>query len=700
MNNPSLSADIPIYDPLSQATCTANSTTGPCRYQFGYGPGAGTGAAGKPILIGTPNVIPASSPWAAQEFSSVALNTVKLLQQVVPASSIGTALQGNYIAPNASGLVNWSTTSRIDYQINSRDTLTVLGAVGRQASSVPVGQTTAGRNVGPVPFNYGQAYAPKTSVWTIEETHVFASNLLNQIKWGYARYNGPTFNPDDSAAFAATAKLGMSGLPAGQASNMFPIVTFAGTDAPTQWNGATENSTIAENYTVLDNVQWNVGKHSFTFGGQSAWLLYNVNSATKGGSTPITLATAVTETAAINPSSNTTPKYGATSGTGLAFASFLVGEIDKGSFTQYLQQEFGARFRAISPYVQDNWKVTRKLTLDVGMRYDYYPSITEIHNAESFFDPSLANPVTGLNGALNFTGHGAGTCNCSTPVSNYKKNWGPRLGLAYQLDSKTVIRSSYGLMFTHGNAVGGLNTSLGTLGFSAAPSFSANGSLLSTIPLHGANGAIPSYTGATGVASGPAYGTGYTNTSGYTGSPSSGSNYDDPYLGGRAPEYVNWSFGLQRQLTSHLALTATYVGSEGHFLQADDSTARGYWSNGLDPKYLTLGTTLTDKGANIATDCSTNSLPCPPNAVINTGQQLSTFLKPFPFQSVTDNFGQYSANSNYNALQALLSMRQWNGLTFNVNYTYSRAIDDAGYFRSGYPIPAGMVYGVNQSFKA
>src|SRR5579863_3968931 len=74
VNNPSLPADIPIYDPLSQATCTANSTSGPCRYQFGYGPGSGTGLAGKPTLIGTPNVIPASSPWAAQEFSSVALN--------------------------------------------------------------------------------------------------------------------------------------------------------------------------------------------------------------------------------------------------------------------------------------------------------------------------------------------------------------------------------------------------------------------------------------------------------------------------------------------------------------------------------------------------------------------------------------------------------------------------------------------------
>ena len=164
VNNPTLSADIPIYDPLSQATCTANSNTGPCRYQFGYGPGPVVGAAGSPVLIGTPNVIPASSPWAAQEMSSVALAMEKPLSKL-PAGAISTALTNNYIAPTATGLVNWSSTSRIDFLVSSRDTLSVIGAVGRQASSVPVGQTTAGRDNGPIPYNFGQAYAPKTAVW-------------------------------------------------------------------------------------------------------------------------------------------------------------------------------------------------------------------------------------------------------------------------------------------------------------------------------------------------------------------------------------------------------------------------------------------------------------------------------------------------------------------------------------------------------
>jgi len=696
-----------IYDPSSQAACTAHNNTPkagyPCRYQFGYtAPAAGViGANGAGVLTGPLNVIPSS------RFSPVA----KAMQAFLPATGISSALQNNYVAPNATGLNNWSMTHRIDYIVDSKDTLTFVASIGRQASSNPVGQTTAGRNVGPVPFNYGQTYAPKTAVGTIEETHTFSPHLLNQVKWGYARYNGPTFNPNQASQYNNTA-LGLSNLPAGQAQQTFPIVVWAGTNAPTQWGGTIANVTLAENYTALDNLQWTVGKHSFTFGGQVAWLLYNTISAT-GGTTPMQFSTAVAETSGLTGTSTTA--FTVTGNTGLSYASFLLGQMDGdgGRYVDYsLHPEYGARFRAISPYVQDNWKVTPKLTLDIGLRYDFFPSVREVHNYESFFDPNLVNPVTGLNGALNFTGTGAGTCNCSSPVSNFNKNFGPRLGLAYQLGTKNVIRASYGVMFTHGDAVGGLASTLGTLGFSAAPPFASSNSftgmtgLLSAGSLaangsaiaNAGSGVMPGYTPPTGVASGNQYGTGYANVSGYTGAPS-GSNFDDPYLGSRAPEYINWSFGIQRQVTSTLAVTATYVGSEGHFLQLDSNNGRGVQANQLDPKYLYLGSKLADKGAAVATDCaaSANSLTCNAtalnlfaNSAVN--QPLSTFLKPYPFESPADSFG-YIGNANYHALQVMANMRQWRGLTLSANFAYARAIDDAGTFRSGYAIPASAMVG-------
>ncbi len=190
-----------IYDPLTQAACTANSTDGPCRYRYGYGPGVGKASQGNPVATGAKlDAIPAS------EFSAVAVNMQKFLPQISNAA----AVQGNYIAPNATGLVNWSMTHRLDYNINTADTLSMVAAIGRQASSNPVGQNTSGRNVGPVPYNYGQAYAPKTAVGVLEETHVFSPHLVNQIKWGYARYNGPTFNSNQEPNYAATT-MGLSG---------------------------------------------------------------------------------------------------------------------------------------------------------------------------------------------------------------------------------------------------------------------------------------------------------------------------------------------------------------------------------------------------------------------------------------------------------------------------------------------------------
>jgi len=677
----------PIYDPYSQAACTANSNNGPCRYQFGYSAGAGIGAAGNPILTGTKNVIPST------EFSQFALNAQSFLPTLTNQN-----IQSNYLAPNKTGLVNWSTTDRIDYDISSKDTLTAVTAIGRQASSVPVGQTTAGRNVGPIPYNFGQAYAPKTAVGVIEETHIFTPNLVNQLKYGYARYNGPTYNADENPKYSATA-LGLSGLPAGQAQQAFPFVDFSAkigtptSDSPTWWANEPASVTVAENYTLVDNLQWVKGNHTLTVGGQIAWLLYNVINDTTGSS-PLTLSNSVNETAALNASSNASPKYAATANTGQAYASFLIGQIDSVSYTQYLQQEFGARFRAISPYVQDNWKVSSKLTLDLGLRYDFFPSVTEVHNAESFFKPDLPNPVTLANGALQFTGTGPNTCNCSSPVNNYTKNWGPRLGLAYQIEPKTVVRASYGVMFTHGGAVGGSASSLGTLGFSAAPTFAATGQLLSSAPLTGSNGVIPAPTVvAAGAASGPSYGTGYTTISGYTGTPST-MGYDDPYLGGRAPEFVNWTIGVQHQWTKALTSTVTYVGSQGHFLPTDGGNPRGYWADQLDPKYDSLGSNLALTGSALTAYCGANPGVCPSTLSVfnvgSSGKSLAQLLMPFPFQTVSDSFG-YVANANYNALQATLNMRPWQGVTFMANYTFSRSIDDGGTFRSGYPIPSAFI---------
>jgi len=685
----------PIYDPNTQTACTANSTTGQCRYRFGYVAGTGTGPAGNPVIgpggAAAVDVIPSS------EMSAVALKMQSyipaLINQPSPATNTAASLANNYVSPNPNGLINWSTTERIDYIISPKNTLTIVGAAGRQGSSAPVGQTTAGRNVAAAPYNYGQAYAPKTVVAFIEDTHTFTEHLVNQFKYGFARYDSYDYNTEQTPAYAATT-MGITGLPSGQAAGSFPEVTFAGIDPVEQWAGYTGSVNIGNSYILIDNVQWVHKNHSITIGGEIGWMQYNqVNDP--GGSSQVILATAVTETAGFTNATTLAPS------TGDSYASFLVGQIDKASLTQNVVQETGARFRPISPYIQDNWKVNSKLTVDVGLRYDYYPPYHEAHDVLSFFNPTLTNPVTNAPGAIQYAGSGANTCNCSTPVKRYYKNWGPRLGIAYQSDARTVWRASYGVMYTHGNGVGGSaisRTGTGDLGFSAAPAFSSStATFLSTAPLP----AFPAYTPAQGVASGNAYGTGYTTTTGYTSTPTA-LGYGDSYYGGRAPQYINWTIGFQHQWTNSFTSNINYVGSQGHFLITDGGNPRGYWADQLDPKYLYLGsclgaaitklatTTNSLNGQNCATELTSAGIAIP--SWFSTSQSLSTALTPFPQYKVSDSYSDV-ANANYNALQMTLTQRPARGVTFMLNYTWSRAIDDGGTFRTGYAIPAGTIAG-------
>ncbi len=640
-----------------------------------YDPNTGSSATTRKQFMGcdgnTPNVI------CSTEFSAVASKINALLP---PASQYANQSAGNnFLAGLPFGLSNFTTTSRLDYVQSQKHTMSIIIAAGRQASVGPAAQTTAGRNNGPLPFNYGQGYAPKTKTDIFEDTYTINSHMVNQFKFGFARYYSPSFNLNNVPEYAAT-KFGITGVPEGQASTSFPEVTFAGTDAPYQWGGDTGGKKISNAYYIIDNYQWVFGKHSLTLGAQFAWLQYQYTLDT-GGSSQLLLAAATAETAGYT--SGTTIN----SGTGLSYASFLLGKIDSGSFTDNLVQETGARFRPISPYVQDDWKLTAKLTVNLGLRYDYFPTYEEAHNVLSFFNPSATN-AAGTAGTLQFAGTGNNTCNCSTPVKNYMKQFGPRIGLAYQVFPQTVLRASYGVMYTHGNGVAGSSVSqngTGILGFQASPkTTSTNG-----VAQYDLDDPYPAYTAPAGVGSGANYALGYSTVTGYTGTPQSVS-YGDTYLGGRAPQYIDFNFGIQQQLMKNLVLGVTYVGSQGHFESPDSSTARGEWINQLSPNYLFLGTILGTDVKNLTTaqkaTLSGAGITLPANFA--TGQTVAQALSPFPnYKSLSDTYGNV-ANSNYNSLQVSLTQRATRGLTFMFNYIWSKSIDDGGTFRSGYAIPA------------
>ncbi|QEE28335.1 hypothetical protein FTW19_10195 [Terriglobus albidus] len=623
------------------------------------------------------NIIPVSRQSAV----------ARRLQSYLPAPTTNT-VNNNYLVNYKTGLSNWTTTNRIDYTINSKQALSVVLAWGRQSTTAPAAVTVSSSSNGmPPPYISSQQFAPKTKVFLFEHTYAITPRITNQINYAFGRYDGPGFNQDMGNGWGAAAN-GISGLPTGQAQDSFPTVTFTGNTNINRWAGYSSNRPVANGFVLVDNLQYNKGNHTFTFGAQIAWMQYNfLNNAT--GVNPLQLTFNSTATGAFTVTNNA-PTTSINSATGQAYASYLIGAVNTGTFTLSAVPETGARFRPISPYVQDNWKITSKLTLDLGVRFDYFPSYREVKNRFAYFDPNATNPVVGIKGAVAFGGYGSGKCNCDRPVNDYFKGFSPRVGFAYQLDPKTVIRGSYSVIYTHGNANGGSATArqgVGLLGYSVSPSTTF------TQPTSGQVGSqywkldttFPSYAAPPNLD--PAIGT-YNTT--LISSPAQTPSYADPNYGGRAPQFINWNFGIQRELTPSTTLTMSYVGSKGHFLQPDSLNGRGVASNQLDPKYLTLGS-LLGSSASSASARASAGVTLPYASFGGVGNPtISQLLKPFPqYNSISDAYG-FVGNTSFHALQIYITKRLTNGLTFMTNYQWSRTIDNNGTFRSGYDIPASV----------
>jgi Carboxypeptidase regulatory-like domain/TonB-dependent Receptor Plug Domain len=714
----------PIYDPTSLADCTAHSTNGPCRYQYGYGPGATSGANGNPTLVspGKVNVIPASEISPISQYQ----------QSFLPAPTIDTigTITNNYLGGVPTGYDNWLYSGRVDYNISEKQTLS-FAVTGGNRHAVPY--TGLSGTAAPLPV----PYLPTTiSVvgghWAdVQHTYTFTPHLVNQFKFGFMNFGGPPVQnivgsmPNSKYALAAS---GITGLPAGQASqnaaNTFfagSNLTVAGANAPSAWVGNTPTATnVSETYSLVNNVQWLKGKHSMNIGGQYQWLENNASTA-DGPSAPTPMNWGTNETASITGTTYT-------ANTGYSYASFILGAVGSSSATLQPFSLVGGRFHPFALYFQDDYKVTPKLTLNLGLRWDYIPSYTEVQDRWSFLNPNITNPITGNPGALQFAGNHGGTgisCNCRTPADNYFKNFGPRLGFAYSVDDKTVFRGGWSVLYSHAGGTGGAGgagTGTGQAGFNSTTSFTDGAAGASAGPAFYLNN-NPAFSAQNANFGGPGYvlapitpigsvsqtlGTGFYVCSGQAFAPCNGASgtsagngtgiaYPDPYLSGRAPQLLFYNFGMQREVTKDITVTANYVGSQGHFLSSANNNLRGLQSGQLDPKWLALGSNLSKPAtsANIAAAQAATGLTLPvpyagytAAAALNSNATIAHMLTWMPqFSGSTDTWGNV-ANANYNAFQLSVSHRASHGLTMNINYTYSKNIDDAGTARSGWALPA------------
>ena len=174
-------------------------------------------------------------------------------------------------------------------------------------------------------------------------------------------------------------------------------------------------------------------------------------------------------------------------------------------------------------------------------------------------------------------------------------------------------------------------------------------------------------------------------------------------------EFIFWNAGIERAVTKDMTLAINYVGDQSHFLAPGGGNMRGYWNDQMDPKYLLLGNLLT--GAATTSNVAKAQLILPnlsvPAFFVNAANQnpnsstltLAKGLTAFPqYSGVTDTWGSNSANFTYHSLQITLLQRMAHGLSFNINYTYSKNIGDDGTFRSGFNIPAAVLSGGGQDW--
>jgi hypothetical protein len=645
------SLPVPIYDP---ATTRPNPN--------------GTGFIRDPF---PGNIIPANriSPQS------------RYFQSFLPDPTNGN-IQNNYSGSLPTGFKNDSATLKMDANLSARHQLSLLLSHGknRQATPYTGGQSAQGANVIPLPYTNTRLVEQIPSLGTLKHTFVVGSRMVNQLSLGASRLEVPIINATIDGRYPQEA--GLRGLPPGEADSAFPEVAFAGPNAPLGWRG-TDSRAFYErlwNYTLLNNMQMTFGRHALTAGFQYQRMLSYQRERSYGSLATFNFSNS--QTAGFNPAGTLLPN------TGNAYASYLLGEVNSSNIIEDAIGETTGILPTYAVWLQDNFKVTSKLSLNLGLRYDIMKPYTEAEDRWSFMNPELPNPaIGGFPGALQFAGYGQGSCQCETPVKTYYGMIQPRLGFAYQLSDRLVVRGAYGIMHTRRGAVGGragTRNGTGILGYAALPSF------------QGSPAFAPAYNWTSGV---PPYqappffdatlNTGFNTRTGATGG---GVTIADPDIGGIPPRFQNFNLGFQYALGQRVTIGLNYAGSNGHHLGGG---GRGIWSNQMDPRYLALGNLLTQNAtpANIAAARAMFPEVALPYA--NFVGTISQMLRPFPqYSSVTDVYGNVG-NSHFNSLQATFELRRWNGLLWNVNYMLSRQVDDTAGTRSAYNWATEKAVGVN-----
>jgi hypothetical protein len=475
---------------------------------------------------------------------------------------------------------------------------------------------------------------------TLSWTSTLSPNLINEARFGYNRITfAITANPT-----ASLASVGMSRFNQATTPGIPVLATF---DINPEFGGSSTNfdqADIHNTFNSADTLSWTRGKHTLRFGFEQR--RYQINLFNNFAENGFLLFS--------------------------SFQSFLLGDLSNGeSFAGSGQTARDFRGNDLSAYVQDDWKITSRLTLNLGIRYDYMGPLYDTQDRVGNFDPSRLDNIARTNagpGILNGfvlpasasfgTIQGTPGVSNSTLFSNSPHNFAPRVGLAWDPigDGKTSIRAGYGIYFvrTSGQTLLQLIT--------AEPFFQLSADVF------GPTGALPMTSPFVNLPTAnqfPLFSTPPT-LSGLNalGEPSPAFDFNllslNPFARNLVTPYTgNWNLTVQRELPKHYIVEAGYIGSQGVHLIDSLQRNQALLANAANP--IVVGGQFGNPLTTITTNTINNSFSRAPVLGFNPGGGLN---------EVTD-----LGHSTYNAFVFSVNHRTGN-LFLQGSYTFSKSMDN------------------------
>ena len=514
-------------------------------------------------------------------------------------------------------------------------------------------QTTPAKYFSLTPLQIAtENYSSPQNSWVnrLNYDHTFGPTLLNHFVFGYLNRNEGygSINNKYAADLPQIANVPGHRYP--------PAISFGdgyrGFGSSTGFN--TEDITTRPTYDTNDMVTWVKGHHTFKFGGEYRDIAGNAhNSGNESGSFYF------------DASQTGLPTE---KGSGNSMASFLLGAVNNASANFITQGGRYIRQKAYILHVGDTWKVNQKLSVNYGMRWDKFTPSREKYNNMSFFDFGPNPGAGGRPGRLAFAGNkfGAASSGLDYPEQDFNSGFGPRLGIAYAINDKTVVRTGYGIFYTQA-FYPGWGGGVDQTGFNSSGSV-GNGATL--------GGIDPAFYWQNGyptdrVQKPPFIDATYAN--------GKGSPTYRPKDGNRLSYAQQWNFTIERQLPMNAMLSVAYVANKGTRLPSQISPI-----NVLNPSLLkSYGSGLTDQFA--ADTASRDGVSQP---YTGWAQQLLTAggcnptvaqaLLPYPqycggIGGLNENLG----NSTYHSFQLKIEKRYASGLYMLLAYTHAKLITSA-----------------------